>query len=164
MNVPSLSPETSPTAPPWLDKSDQASWKALNATLVKVDQALKDASVPATVSELSNIRISQINGCIYCLNVHMNRARKFGISQQKLDLLTAWRDSEIYTPAERQALELGETVTRLGDHQTIRTVRLAAIEVLGEPAVTAIEWGAILMNSYNRISILSGHPVAARED
>lgn len=58
----------------FLDKSDPGSWRAINAFSRKVAAANEEAEIPRSVTELLNVRVSQINGCAYCLNLHVRRA------------------------------------------------------------------------------------------
>ena len=72
--------------------------------------------LPVALVALINQRISIVNGCVYCLVTHGEQARAAGIEQRVLDTLPAWRESPLFTPAERAALELADAVTELGPH------------------------------------------------
>jgi AhpD family alkylhydroperoxidase len=65
--------------------------------------------------ELVKIRASQLNGCAYCIELHTRTARKAGEGEQRLYALAAWRESPLFTPRERAALELTDAITRIGD-------------------------------------------------
>lgn len=90
----------------------EASPKAVQAmmTLEARTQAL---SIPLALRELVKMRVSQINGCAYCLNMHAPEARAAGLSQQKLDVLAAWRESPAFDRHERAALGWAEALTRI---------------------------------------------------
>lgn len=89
-----------------------ASPAALKAMLA-LDNATHALSIPLALRELVKMRVSQINGCAYCLNMHAPDARAAGISQQKLDVLAAWRESPAFDARERAALGWADALTRL---------------------------------------------------
>ncbi len=81
--------------------------------MVALDEATMNLSLPPDLRELIKVRVSQINGCAYCLNIHTPEARKYGVSQQKLDVLAAWRESPIFDTRERAALRWADSLTRI---------------------------------------------------
>ncbi|MEX3510520.1 carboxymuconolactone decarboxylase [Kocuria sp. WRN011] len=145
----------------FLDKSDPASWRAINAFSRKVAAANEEADIPRSITELLNVRVSQINGCAYCLNMHVRQAREAGVTDQQLAVLPAWRDTQVFSPLERSALTIAEATTEL-DHSTLHQDLTTARETLTDKQFSALQWSAIAINAFNRISILSGHPVRAK--
>lgn len=141
----------------FLDKSDPASWRALNGLAFKVADAGQQAGVPRSVLELVNVRISQLNGCAFCLDLHVRLA-----SEQQIAVLPAWRETTVFTPLERAALSIGEAATELPGHGRLQTEMSAARAVLTDSQYSALQWAAVTMNAFNRISILSRHPVRPR--
>ncbi len=81
------------------------------ATLRAVEAYLQRSGLPRRLIELVKMRASQINGCSYCLDVHSKDARRHGETEQRLYLLNGWRESPLYTPAERAALGWTEALT-----------------------------------------------------
>lgn len=81
--------------------------------MMALEEAIKQMSIPLPLRELIKIRVSQINGCAYCLNLHAPNARQAGVSQQKLDVLAAWRESPAFDQRERAALGWAEALTRI---------------------------------------------------
>jgi AhpD family alkylhydroperoxidase len=146
----------------FLDKSDPASWRALNGLALKVADAAEQAGLPRSVIELVNVRISQLNGCAFCLDLHVRLARDAGVSVQQLAVLPAWRETAVFTPTERAALTIGEAATELPGHDRLQTEMTAARAVLTDAQHSALQWAAVAMNAFNRISILSRHPVRPR--
>ena len=73
------------------------------------------AALEPTLSELVQIRVSQINGCAHCLNLHLAEAREKGESEQRLFLVAAWREAPCYTERERAALGWAEAMARLSE-------------------------------------------------
>ncbi len=143
----------------FLDKSDPASWRALNGLALKVADAAEQAGLPRSIIELVNVRISQLNGCAFCLDLHVRLAKEAGVSDQQLAVLPAWRETIVFSPTERAALAIGEAATELPGHERLRTEMEAARAALSNQQYSAVQWAAATMNAFNRISILSGHPV-----
>lgn len=85
-------------------------------SMAAITHALKNSGIEPEIRELLKIRASQLNGCAFCIQYHLNDARKLGISAKKLDLLPAWREAGIYTEREAAALEWTEHVTLLAQH------------------------------------------------
>lgn len=150
--------------PFFLDKSDAGSWKALNGFSLKVKEAAAAAGLEVKLIELLNIRISQLNGCSFCLDMHTRLALEAGESVQRIAVLTTWRETQLFTDLEAAALSVAEATTTLPDTES-RVAELAASRlVLDDAQFSAIQWAAISMNAFNRVSILSQHPVRARKN
>ncbi|THJ66742.1 carboxymuconolactone decarboxylase family protein [Arthrobacter echini] len=146
----------------FLDKSDPASWRALNGLALKVAESAQQAGLPRSVIELVNVRISQLNGCAFCLDMHVRLAKQAGISDQQLAVLPTWRETAVFSPTEYAALAIGEAATELPDREHLRAELAAAKEALTDEQFSALQWVAVTMNAFNRVSILSGHPVRRR--
>ncbi len=147
----------------YLDKSDPAAWKAVGRLSVAAEDAAVKAGLDTQLVELVNLRISQINGCAYCLEVHTRKALDAGLDSQRLGVLAAWRDAEaLYSETERAALDLAETVTTLPDQEDQQVSQMMSHHVLTDAQYSAVQWLAITMNVTNRVSILSHHPVRRR--
>ncbi len=85
------------------------------AAMVRLEDYIRDCGLEYSLIELVKTRASQINGCAYCLNMHTSDARAAGETEARLYLLSAWRESTLYTPRERAALGWTEALTRLAD-------------------------------------------------
>jgi AhpD family alkylhydroperoxidase len=83
--------------------------------LVALSTAAQQAGLPKELHELVNLRSSQINGCGVCVHGHAADLKKAGESDERINLVAAWRDAPYFTNAERAALELAEAVTRASD-------------------------------------------------
>jgi AhpD family alkylhydroperoxidase len=115
---------------------------------------LRRSALDAGLGDLVEIRVSQITGCAFCLNLHAGIARRRGISQTKLDALAGWRESLEFTPRERAALELAEAMTRIGDGARVEDeVWAAAREVFSDEELSALLYLVGLINVWNRINI-----------
>jgi AhpD family alkylhydroperoxidase len=143
----------------FLDKAHPAAWRALNGLGLKATEAAADAGLDQTLIELLNVRISQINGCAYCLDLHVGDAVKNGESAQRLAVLPAWRDTDLFTEKERAALILAEAITNISDAAAREREGGHARKHLSDAEFSAVSWLAITMNAFNRVSIVSQHPV-----
>jgi len=105
------------TAAPRLDWQEfQKIAPEFATAMAAITHALKKSGVEPEIREMIKIRASQLNGCAFCIQFHLNDARKLGIAAEKLDLLSAWREAGIYTEREAAALEWTERVTLLAQH------------------------------------------------
>ncbi|MDH6143394.1 MULTISPECIES: carboxymuconolactone decarboxylase family protein [Kitasatospora] len=143
----------------FIDKQSPEAYRALRATAESARTGAADAGLDRKLVELVNLRVSQINGCAYCLNVHTRAALQAGDTAQRLGTLPAWRDTELFTPQERAALALAEATTNPADAALQEDAYRAAREVLTDDQISAVIWVAITINAFNRVSILSKHPV-----
>ena len=143
----------------FLDKQHPALWRALNGLGLKVKEAAQEAGIEVRTVELLNVRISQLNGCAFCLDLHVRDAVEAGETPQRLSVLPAWRDTGLFTEKERAALSLAESVTELPGYSAQEHSEAYAREHLTEEEFSVISWLAITMNAFNRVSITSHHPV-----
>ena len=86
---------------------------AANAALLALSKSASAAGLERDLLELVKLRASQINGCAFCVQFHLNMARQFKVAAEKLDLVAAWREAGIYAPREMAALAWTELLTRL---------------------------------------------------
>ena len=144
----------------YLDKASPDAWKAVTRLSKTVGDDARAAGLSEQLIELVNLRVSQINGCAFCLDLHTRLAVKAGLSAQRLGALPAWWEAEnLYTHQERAALQLAEEVTRISDIDSVKAAQLLASTALDDAQYAAVQWVAMTMNLTNRISILSHHPV-----
>lgn len=143
----------------YLDKANPAIWKSLVAFRAKVHEATDAAGVPRDAVELLSLRISQINRCTYCLDLHGRQAAEAGVPARKLNVLPAWREAGMFTVLERVALDIAEAVTLLPDDDERAAILDRAHAELGDERFSALCWAAISMNAFNRLSIVSRHKV-----
>ncbi|MEU6982221.1 carboxymuconolactone decarboxylase family protein [Streptomyces sp. NPDC046324] len=143
----------------YLDKQSPAAYRALVRTAETVRATAAEAGLDRVLVELVNLRVSQINGCASCLDVHTRAALRAGETPRRLGVLAAWRDTELFTARERAALALAEATTDPADAFAQERAYEAAREVLDDDELSAVIWVAITINAFNRVSILSKHPV-----
>ena len=143
----------------YLDKQHPALWRAISGLGLKVQEAAEEAGIGRGLLELLNVRISQINGCAYCLDLHVRKAGEAGESPQRLAVLPAWRETALFTDKERAALALVESITELRNEESREHAEAYAREGLTADEFSAVSWVAVTMNAFNRVSITSHHPV-----
>jgi AhpD family alkylhydroperoxidase len=146
----------------FIDKQSPEVYRSMSAVAGEVSAAAQAAGLDPLLVELVNIRISQLNGCGFCLDLHVRSAVKNGETPQRLAVLPAWRDVDLFSPTEEAALALAEAITTLPDHHERERERIRAREQLTADQFSAVSWLAITMNAFNRVSIISGHPVRPR--
>ncbi|MFI0239814.1 carboxymuconolactone decarboxylase family protein [Streptomyces sp. NPDC016845] len=145
----------------YVDKQSPKAYHALVQTSEAVRDTAADAGLDRVLVELINLRVSQLNGCAYCLDVHTRAALRAGATTQRLGTLAAWRDTELFTERERAALALAEATTHPADATAQEDAYAAARASLTEDEISAVIWVAITINAFNRVSVLSRHPVRA---
>jgi len=123
--------------------------------LLQLDQALGRAGLPARTRELVHIRVSQINGCGVCSVQHPQTARKLGETDERIWAIAGWRDAPYYNPAERAALALAESITRLDGHpQPVPDdVWDEAAQHYDEQQLSALVLTTATVNLWNRLNI-----------
>ncbi|MEU2437413.1 carboxymuconolactone decarboxylase family protein [Streptomyces rubradiris] len=143
----------------FIDKQHPDAYRALAATAQAAKDAAAAAGLDRTLVELVNLRVSQLNACAYCLNLHTRAALRAGETTQRLGVLAAWRDTELFTPRERAALALAEATTRPADADAQTRAYAEARATLSDDEISAVIWVAITINAFNRVSVMSKHPV-----
>lgn len=109
--------------------------------------------------KLIKIRASQINGCAYCINMHTRQAREMGVSEQRIFLLSAWREAGIYSEEEKAILALTEEVTLIANHGVSDAVYDHAVALLGEAYTKAVVMAVVTISAWNRIVITDQKPL-----
>jgi AhpD family alkylhydroperoxidase len=125
--------------------------------LLAWNEHLAAGPVEPGLRALVEIRASQINGCAFCLTMHLDEARRAGVDAVKLDAVAAWRDVGAFDDRERAALALTEAMTRLADHAHVDdAVWDAAREQFDDAALANLVQIVALINSFNRINVTIG--------
>lgn len=142
-----------------VDKQSPTAYRAAIGVATAVTDLAAQVGLPRALVELVNVRVSQLNGCPSCLEVHTRKAIAAGVTAKQLATLPVWRDTELFDERERATLRLAEITTTLPDHDTAEREYARARKVLGDDELSAVVWVAIAINSFNRVSILSRHMV-----
>ena len=111
------------------------------------------SSIDAMLKALVELRVSQINGCSYCIDLHCNEARKAGVSQQKLDCLFVSKESMVFSEREMAALSWAENVTNISVQSNIEEELKKLLIHFTEVEVVDLTVIISLMNCLNRIAI-----------
>ncbi|WP_348815856.1 carboxymuconolactone decarboxylase family protein [Halomonas sp. H10-59] len=131
----------------------------LAKALVELERAVAEAGIESELVHLIKLRASQLNGCAFCLRMHSQEAREDGEQQSRLDVLSAWRETQLFSRREQAALAWTEALTLVsgqenggGDY-----IRLAAEFTPEEQVnVTAL---VVSINAWNRIALAFAFPV-----
>ncbi|MBF6302526.1 N-acetyltransferase [Nocardia amamiensis] len=148
----------------WIDKRTPAAFRALNSVASEVRAAGAAVGLDRRIVELINLRVSQLNGCAYCLDVHYRAALAAGATEQEISVLPGWRRGGTYTPFERAVLAVAEVTATLPDESIIEREYAFARRYLTDDQLSVVIWVATTIGAFNRVSILSGHPVRARKE
>ncbi|MBX5466596.1 MAG: carboxymuconolactone decarboxylase family protein [Firmicutes bacterium] len=140
----------SPSAKPRLDWG-QVVPEAREAMLA-LERAAASTGLAPTLLELVKVRVSQINGCAYCLDMHTKNARALGESEQRLYALVAWRETPFFDPRERAALAWAEAITRIGEGVS-DTLYEAVRAHFSERELVGLTAAVVAINGWNRWSI-----------
>jgi len=118
-----------------------------------LEKYLSQTAIEPLLKELIKIRVSQINGCSYCINQHTKDARKLGETEQRIYGLSAWRETPFYTDSERAVLALAEEITHISVHGVSDETYNTALEQLGEEKLAQVMMAIIAINAWNRIGV-----------
>lgn len=130
----------------------QASPGAFEAML-GLEQYSRRCGLEHSLLELVKTRVSQLNGCAFCLDMHTKDARAAGESEQRLHLLSVWRETQLFSPREQAALAWAEAVTQLGAEGVPDPVYVQALQALGEKGLVDLSLAVIAINGWNRLAI-----------
>ena len=127
---------------------------------VAASEVVTGSGLPRTVQDLVRIRASQINGCGFCTDMHTKDALAAGETQQRLNLVAAWRDATVFTEAERAALALTEEGTRIADAATgvSDDAWQAARKHFDDDELAALTIEIAVINAWNRLNVIVGTP------
>ncbi|MFJ8361978.1 carboxymuconolactone decarboxylase family protein [Streptomyces sp. NPDC093984] len=144
--------------------ADPTAGKALKH-LMTAGKTIKDSPLPPATQELVALRVSQINGCAVCIDMHTKEAAAAGETSVRLNLVAAWREATVFTEAERAALELAEQGTRIADAAGGVTdeVWANAAKHYDEEQLTALVVLVSFMNMVNRLNVINRQPAGDYE-
>lgn len=114
---------------------------------------LHACGLESSLLELVKMRVSQMNGCAYCLDMHSKDARAAGETEQRLYLLNAWREAPFYTERERAALAWAESLTRVAESQAPDEVYDEVRRHFSEEETVNLSLAIVAINGWNRLAI-----------
>ncbi|PFG30900.1 carboxymuconolactone decarboxylase family protein [Paramicrobacterium agarici] len=143
-------------------RTHRDAYTALRNLSTTVAGIAKDVDLDPILVELVQMRASQINGCAYCLDVHSRSLEKLGESAQRLAVLAAWREADLFSPRECAALRLTEAVTLIHADQLPDDVYREATELFSAEQYAALLWVIVSINSFNRVAIAGRYEIGPR--
>lgn len=131
-------------------KVQPGAYKAMNA----LDQFIKSSMIPLQHREMINIRASQINGCAYCVDIHTSDARKLNETEQRIYLMSVWREApNVFSEEELLLLEMTEEITLIHKHGLSDMLYRKALELWGEARTAQVIMAINTINAWNRIGV-----------
>jgi AhpD family alkylhydroperoxidase len=118
-----------------------------------LEKALAESGLEPRLREMIKLRVSQINGCAFCLGLHVQKARAAGLTDREIHLLNAWRETPTFTLAERAALDFAEHVTLIPRHHVPAPVYDAVRESFTAEQIIQLTFVVMVINSWNRLMI-----------
>lgn len=133
-------------------KANPAGYQAM----LKLEQAVKEMGVDHTTYELIKIRVSQLNGCAYCVDQHTADLRKMGETEQRINLIVVWREAPMFSEKERAALALAEAVTLIHQAGVPEDLYDYVRMHFDEKEYVALIMTINAINCWNRLAISTG--------
>ena len=121
--------------------------------MLGLENHVRQSGLEPSLLELVKTRVSQINGCAYCLDMHTKDARAAGETEQRLYLLPAWRETTFYSGRERAALAWAEAVTLLAAQAPSDALYDEVRQQFDDKALVDLTLAIIAINGWNRLSI-----------
>ena len=122
------------------------------AALRSLSQAVDATGLDKRLTELVKVRVSQLNGCAFCLKLHLDWARKAGVPGLALDLLATWREVEVFDVRERAALAWAEALTGMAARHVSDAAFAEAARQFGQTELAALTTAIATINAWNRIA------------
>jgi AhpD family alkylhydroperoxidase len=138
-----------------IEQTKNESWKAM----YNLSAILHRTALPPIQKHLISMRTSQINSCAFCINMHTKEALRSGETQQRLFLLSAWKETDLFTPEEKAILALTEEVTLISQHGVSDETYSEAAKYFDEKTIGEIIMLIVLMNAWNRIAVSTHIPL-----
>ena len=123
------------------------------AALLALGKSVDDSGLDKKLTELVKLRVSQINGCAFCVQIHLNVARKLGVERAKLDLVAAWKDAGIFSERECAALTWAEGLTDLPVSGAPDAAYAAARAQFTETEIVFLTLTIGTINNWNRLGV-----------
>ncbi|WP_368901876.1 carboxymuconolactone decarboxylase family protein [Oceanobacillus oncorhynchi] len=126
-------------------------------TIMESEKYVRKTSIDKKLKELIKVRVSQINGCSYCLNMHTKAAKKLNVSDKQIDALKHWKTEEIFTEMDRAAFELAENMTLVSENGVSDVLYEQVRDYFDEKEYVELVMVIIQINTWNRLSIAMGN-------
>ncbi len=129
--------------------------------MLGLERYVDSSGLEPSLLNLIKMRASQLNGCAYCLDMHSKDARAAGESEQRLYVLSAWREAPFYTERERAALAWTEAVTLISEDEIDDELYDGVREHFSEQELVDLTLAVVAINGWNRLSISFRHDVGS---
>lgn len=123
----------------------------LMRVMIQVQNYVNGNGLDRTLIELINLRVSQMNGCAYCLDMHSKEAAHRGETLQRIATLSAWRDAPYYTDKEKVVLRFAEMLTQLSEHGNVDEMHAELLRHFSKAEIAHLTLAIAQINSWNRI-------------
>ncbi len=123
------------------------------AALRALSQSVNEAGIDKGLGELIKMRVSQINGCAFCLKLHIDWARKAEVPGLKLDLVAVWREAGVFSDREKAALRWAEALTRIADEAELAAAHAEVLAHFDADQAAHLSVAVGVINQWNRIAI-----------
>ncbi|APW42715.1 carboxymuconolactone decarboxylase family protein [Rhodoferax saidenbachensis] len=131
--------------------------------MASVGASIAKSSIGPVLMELVHTRVSQINGCAFCLDMHVRDLRKAGEGWQRINSLATWREVGLYSQRERAALNWAESITRLSDNHSSRDADFEELKgQFSDQEIVELTWAIAQINTWNRMAIGMQAPVVEK--
>ena len=128
--------------------------------MIGLELYLAKISLNHTQKELIKLRASQINGCAFCLDMHSKDALKYGETMQRIVLLNAWPEAEVFSAEEKALLAMVEEITLISEHGLSDETYQVAQQFFSETQIGEIIMATVVINAWNRIAISTNKALA----
>ncbi|GAA3109484.1 carboxymuconolactone decarboxylase family protein [Pseudonocardia yunnanensis] len=118
-----------------------------------LEKYLAASPLPKITLDLVKLRVSQMNGCAYCVDMHSHDLKSLGEADERLFSVVTWREAPFFTPAERAALALAEEATELGKHGVSDEVWAEASAHYDPETLAALVTAIATINAWNRFGV-----------
>jgi AhpD family alkylhydroperoxidase len=119
----------------------------------QLQKAVDSAGIEPALMEMVRLRASQINGCAYCVDLHAKAARAHGVEDERIHLVSAWREADCFSPRERAAFGWCDAVTKLAETGAPDEAYEELAASFEEQEVVALTWVIAAINAWNRIAV-----------
>jgi AhpD family alkylhydroperoxidase len=130
--------------------------------MMSLNSYMDKSSIEASLRHLVQLRVSQINGCAYCVDLHTHEALRDGEKSQRLYCLTVWHETELFSPRERAALAYAESITRVAETHVPDEDYNNAARHFNELELVDLTLIISTMSAWTRMAISFRRPVAER--
>jgi AhpD family alkylhydroperoxidase len=140
-------------------KIDPVSNRSAYKAMLGLVGYLNQGNLSKTIRDLMEIRASQINGCAFCLNLHIDMALKHGEDSRRIHLLDAWQEADLYTEEEKVALQMTEEITLIHQGGVSDETYEQATRFFDEEQIAQLIMTVVTINAWNRIEISTQKPI-----